>query len=232
MALGSYFLPTFLLAFLQEAPRIELSWWTGCSQATQQALLARDIHFGLLINPTPHPELVLTRLFHEATDFFVSAGPPQETQPTDVVASQPSSVDWETACARLRTGPLVYVSYMPQAHALRERLGAAQLLSHRQLRCDDLALAKNLAVAGVGVAILPHCVTASDQPQRLVRLHPALPFIHDVVYLAYRADLHRTRAAMRLKDTLVEHGRRLGRDRESQRLQRETEKRSAPGQSL
>lgn len=221
MALGSYFLPPFLLAFLRESPRIEVSLWTGSSEATQRALLARDIHFGLLINPTPHPELVLTRLFHDATDLFMSAGPRQELQALDVAAAQPFSVDWETACTLLRTGPLVYVTYMPQAHALRERLSAAQLLPVRQLRCDDLALAKSLATLGVGVAILPRRVAVSDPQQRLVRLHPTLPFMHDMVYLAYRADLHRTRAAMYLKDALVEYGRRLGRDAESLRLQQE-----------
>lgn len=126
MAVGSYFLPAFLLAFLREAPRIEVALWTGSAQALQQALLARDIHCGLVVNPTPHPELVFTRLFHDATDFFVTAVSPQETQTTDGAASQPLSADWETACTRLRAGPLVYVSYMPQAHALRERLGAAQ----------------------------------------------------------------------------------------------------------
>src|SRR5918992_4799729 len=72
-ALGSYFLPAFFPAFLREAPRIELSLWTGTSQAVQQAIMARDVHFGPVVNPTPHPELVLTRLFHDATDFFVTA---------------------------------------------------------------------------------------------------------------------------------------------------------------
>ncbi|ETW98783.1 MAG: hypothetical protein ETSY2_42220 [Candidatus Entotheonella gemina] len=37
MALGSYFLPGFLLAFQRQAPRIELSLWTGTSLATVQA---------------------------------------------------------------------------------------------------------------------------------------------------------------------------------------------------
>jgi DNA-binding transcriptional LysR family regulator len=105
VALGSYFFPAFFPAFLREAPRIELSLWTGSSQAIQQALLARDIHFGLVVNPTPHPELVLTQLFHDATDFFMPAGPPQQTQITDAEAPQPFSADWETACARLRAGP-------------------------------------------------------------------------------------------------------------------------------
>lgn len=223
MAVGSYFLPAFFRTFLRDAPRITLSLWTGSSHATERALLARDIHFGLVVNPTPHPELVLTQLFHDATDFFVTTVPPPETPLPDAAASPPLATDWETACARLRAGPLVYVSYMPQAHALRERLGAAQLLPAQQLRCDDLHLAKSLALAGVGVTILPRRVATDDPQQRLWQLHPALPSMHDVIYVVYRADMHRTRAALRLKDALVEYGRYLGRDAKSQRLQQETE---------
>lgn len=137
-------------------------------------------------------------------------------------------MDWETACARLRAGPLVYVTYMAQAHTLRQRLGALQLLPAQLLRCDDLALARNLALAGVGVAILPRRVAGASSQPRLQRLHPALPFVHDVVYLAYRADVHRTRAAMRLKDALVAYGRDLGGNEESQRLQQEASEDQTP----
>jgi DNA-binding transcriptional LysR family regulator len=182
--------------------------------------MARDVHFGLLVNPTPYPELVLTRLFHDATDFFVTAATRHAAQAREAGASLSRTANWDVACARLRVGPLVYVSYMPQAQASRERLGAAQLLPAQQLRCDDLELAKNLAMAGVGVTILPRRVATSDRQPRLVRLHPTLPCMHDVVYLAYRADVHRTWAAMRLKDALLGHGRRLGRDTESRRIQR------------
>src|SRR5712691_11790385 len=44
MAVGSYFLPPFFRTFLRDAPRIAVSLWTGSSQATERALLARDIH--------------------------------------------------------------------------------------------------------------------------------------------------------------------------------------------
>jgi DNA-binding transcriptional LysR family regulator len=226
-ALGSYFLPAFFLAFCQEAPRIELSLWTGASQAVQQAVLTRDVHFGLVVNPTRHPELVLTRLFHDATDLFVTAAAQAETQGTEATAAPPRPTDWQMACARLLAGPLVYVSSMPQAHALRERLGAAQLLPTQQLHCGDLELAKSLAVSGVGVAILPRRVAASDPQKRLRRLHPSLPCTHDVVYLAYRADLHRTRAALRLKDALIAYGQRLGNDAESQYIQQEMQEKGS-----
>jgi len=50
---------------------------------------------------------------------------------------------------------------MPQAHALR-----GQLLPLQQLRCDDLHLAKSLAVAGVGGTILPRRVATEDRDSR------------------------------------------------------------------
>jgi len=219
-AASSYFLSTFFTSFLQEAPRITLSLWTGGAPAVQQAVLAREVDFGLVVNPALHPELVLTQLFHDACDFFVLA-PPQETQGKDTAPEPRPSWEWETVCTLLRRGPLVYVTYMPQAQTMIERLGASGLLPAQQLPCDDLELAKSLAVSGVGVTILPRRVAASDPLGRLQRLHPALPWVHDVIYLAYRADGHRTRAAIRLKDALIEHGRRLGTDTESQLIQQE-----------
>jgi len=164
---------------------------------------------------------VLTQLFHDATDFFVASSSEDMASPVNTRDTASRSRHWDTVCAQLRSGPLVYVSYMSQAHVLRERLGAEQLLPAQQLRCGELEVVKSLALAGVGVAILPRRVAASDPLKRLHRLHPDLPFIHDAVYLIHRADLHHTQAVVRLKDALVAHGQRLGSDAESQRIQQE-----------
>jgi DNA-binding transcriptional LysR family regulator len=107
-----------------------------------------------VVNLTPHLEMVFTQLFHDATDFFVTSVSPQEIQ-TKRRSLSPTCCSWDTACVRLWAGPLVYIAYMPQAHAWRERLGAAQLRPAQQLPCSDLELAKSLALAGVGVTILP-----------------------------------------------------------------------------
>jgi DNA-binding transcriptional LysR family regulator len=217
VALGGYFLPSFLPEFFRAAPRIDISLWTGTSRAVQQAILSRDVPIGLVVNPVPHPDLVLLKLFYDATEVFIAASGPEA----------PDATTWETAASRLCTGPLVYVTYMSQAQALCERLAAMQLLPTRQLRCGDLELAKNLALAGVGVAILPRRVATAAG--RLRCLHPTLPLMPDVVYLAYRVDWHRTRAATRLKDALVAHGRLLGGDDESRRLEREIKRNGRGG---
>ena len=106
-------------------------------------------------------------------------------------------------------GPLFHVPRIASSEKVVEALRSKRMLPDRVVPCGDLELVKSLALEGVGVALLPRRVAAYGQKGKLVRLHPELPFIPDVISLLYRADLHRTRAALRLKDALVAHGRAL-----------------------
>jgi molybdate transport repressor ModE-like protein len=191
--LAAYFLPRFLRDFLRAAPRIRLSLWNGPSRAVQQAVIAREVHFGIVVNPLPHPDLVLVELFGDATDLFVAG------------TSRPRTA--RDARRQLVAGPLVYVGHLPQTDELLARLAKQSLVAERRLQCGTLELVKSLTIAEVGVGILPRRVAAYGGPGRLVRLHPGLPFVPDSIHLAYRADFHRTRAAVRLKEALTAHGR-------------------------
>jgi DNA-binding transcriptional LysR family regulator len=198
-SLGAYFLPPFMRDFLQAAPRIEVSLMNASSAAVLGAVVARDVDFGLVVNPCRHDDLVLLPLFHDAVDAFVAR----------------SSLDGgrsptlEAAHRRLLEGPLVFAGRVEQCQQLIHLLAAQELVPARRLSCGDLELVKSLALEGVGVALLPRRVAAYGQEGRLVRLHPDLPHIPDVISLVYRADFHRTRAAVRLKDALVAHGKQL-----------------------
>jgi molybdate transport repressor ModE-like protein len=198
-SLGAYFLPAFMRDFLEKAPRIEVSLWNGSSADVLEAVVTRQVDFGLVVNPRPHQECVFVPLFHDAVDVFVAAS----TLPGG------APLDREAAQARLRRGPLVFAGRVGQCQELIERLAAESLLPTRMLSCGDLELVKSFALEGVGVALLPRRVAAYGQKGKLVRLFAELPFIPDVISLVYRADLHRTRATMRLKDALVAYGREL-----------------------
>lgn len=193
--LGGYFLPGFMTRFLPTAPRIELSLWNGPSAAVREAVLAREVHFGLVVNPEEHPELVLIRLFDDAVDFFVAG-------------DEPAVEAREAALARIARGPVILAGRVKQSHAL---LGVLEGLTEppRVLTCGDLQLTKSLTMAGLGVGVLPRRVALCEPSGNLRRLHPALPSIPDTIQLLFRGDLHRTRAARRLKDALVLYGRSL-----------------------
>jgi DNA-binding transcriptional LysR family regulator len=196
-SLGAYFLPGFLKPFLERQPQIVLTLWNGTSAAVQDAVIGRQVDLGLVVNPRPHPDLVLVPLFRDAVDFFVLDAPADSL---------------EVAHRRLREGPIVFASRIFQCQELLERLAAESLLSSRALNCGDLELVKSLALSGVGVAMLPRRVAAYGHAGKLQRLHPELPCVHDTIVLIHRADLPRTRAAKVLKGALTAHGQSLSND--------------------
>ena len=195
-SLGAYFLPKLMADVLSNTPGIELVLWNGSSADVREAVLSRAVHFGVVVNPVPHPDLVLIELFQDAVDVFVAA-------------AEPAAGSLEEARARLAKGPLIFAGRVAQMQSLVERLERDEALPARLLECADLELVKSLALAGVSVALLPRRVAAYGQEGRLRRLHPELPHVDDAIHLVFRGDLHRTRAALKVKDLILEHGARL-----------------------
>jgi DNA-binding transcriptional LysR family regulator len=199
-SLGAYFLPQWMTRFLESNPRIQLSLSNAPSRAVLNATVERAVHFGLVVNPEQHPDLVQMKLFRDAVDLFVLAD------------GAPEAGDLEAAKERLRRGPLVFAGRVVQSQQIIERLAAMDLLPPRLLTCGDLELVKSFALAGLGIAVLPRRVARYCQERRLRRLHPTLPFIADEIHLVFRGDAHRTRAFVITKDAIVAHGRALDGD--------------------
>jgi molybdate transport repressor ModE-like protein len=228
-SLGAYFLPDFLARFLRDHPGIELLLSNESSAQVRDSVIERRVHFGIVVNPHPHPDLVIVDLFHDAMDVMVAEDAPPPSRPLSSLLAQHlraageeplpgERVSWIdsgdpafiAAKHRLIAGPLIFAGRVKQCQDLVDQLAAAGLLAERKLVCGDLELVKSLALAGIGPALIPRRV-AEYGNDRLVRLHPSLPFIPDTICLLYRADMHRTKAAMRVKDALVAYGKRLDR---------------------
>lgn len=191
-SLGAYFLPSFLPGFAAAAPRIEISLWNGPSAEVRRQVIERDVHFGLAVNPEPHPDLVMVELFRDAVDLMT-------VTPADSA---------EEAHARILQGPIVFAERLPQAQAYMDWFASEDIRPIRWLSCGELELVKSLVAGGHGIGVLPRRV-AQYGARGLKRLHRSLPSMPDRIFLLYRGDIHRTRAAMRLKDALVAHGRAM-----------------------
>lgn len=223
-SLGAYFLPDFFARFLRDHPRIELLISNETSANVRDSVIERRTHFGLVVNPHPHPDLVIVELFHDAMDVLVAEDAPPPSRPLTSLVTQMSGevaegerASWVdsgdpafiAAKHRLLAGPLIFAGRVTQCQELCDLLAAQGLLSTRKLVCGDLELVKSLVLAGIGPALLPRRVASYGHEGKLVRLHPKLPFIPDTICLLYRADMHRTKAAVRVKDALVTYGKRL-----------------------
>lgn len=196
-ALGAYFLPSFMRSFLEAAPGIEISLRSGPSSVdVRQLVLERHVDFGLGVNLEPHPDLVMVPLYRDGIEVYVSA---DEPEPRNIVE----------ACMRIKRGPLILSGVSSSVQDLLGRFAADEVLPARVLDCGDLQLVRSLAREGLGVALLPRRVARHGSEDELRVLFPGLPGMPELVHLIYRADRHRTRAAMRLKDDLLAYGKSL-----------------------
>ena len=210
-SLGAYFLPGFMSGFMRAHPQIEILIANMSSAKTESAVVDRTADFGIVVNANPHPDLVILDMFHDAMDVMIAEDAPPPSRPVQPLRDSmpPNTVVDQSlyqAHVRLRTGPLIFAGRVPQCQELVEKLATMGLPSARRLVCGDLEVVKSLALAGVGVALIPRRVAAYGQHGQLVRLHPSLPFIPDTISLIYRGDSHKTRAAMIVKEALTDYG--------------------------
>jgi DNA-binding transcriptional LysR family regulator len=148
-SLGAYFLPNFLSAFLQDSPRIEVSLWNGSSALVQQAVVEHRVHFGIVVNPQPHPDLVIVELFHDAVDFFVASD--LEPSPTSGRLVRGRGVrpgELEAAQHMLRRGPLIFAGRVHQCQHIIDLLAERELLPSRLLSCGDFELTPSRSSTG------------------------------------------------------------------------------------
>ena len=187
---GAIFLPGVMKGLASRAPAIDLSLWEGIGPRVVDAVVDRTVHFGIGVMsasaPHPHPDLVVVPLFR------------------DVMG---------VVCARRRpapTAPLFHVPRIGLSEKVFEALRVRGELPSRIVPCGDLELVKSLVLNGVGIGVLPWRVATHGAARGSVRLvSTKLPFEVDVGCLFYRADLHRTRGALLLRDEIVRRGREL-----------------------
>jgi len=196
-SLGAYFLPSFMRGFLDRSPGIEIGVWNGTSADVRQAVLDRTVHFGLIVNPVPHDELVMVEAFRDAVAVVARR---------DGLAAPGTREQIE---ARLRENPLIYAARVDQCQQIVNSLAGLDLLPNRLITTGDLELTKSLVLAGLGVGILPRRVADYGRPGELVVVHASLPEIPDRILLCFRADAHRTAAWVRTKNALLAHAERI-----------------------
>jgi DNA-binding transcriptional LysR family regulator len=187
---GSILLPGVMTDLAARAPGIELSLWEGIGPEIIDAVADRTVHFGIgVASAAPTrlpPDLVVVPLFR------------------DVMA---------VVRAKRRvaaSAPLFYVPRISLSERVVQALRARSKLPERVVACGDLELVRSLVASGAGIGVLPWRVAIQGAERGALRLVDAdLPHEVDVGCLYYRADLHRTRGAVLLRDAIVHRGQKL-----------------------
>ena len=189
-SLGTYFLPGFMGPFLSRHPAVELTLYNANSVQVEEAIVAREIDLGLVVNPGRHPDTVVQPLFADQVVFVATAKVARGlSDPAETVA----------------TLPLLHVPAIRQTGHLVDELRRAGTEPRRMIACSSMALVKSLVLDGTGVGILPWRVASHGVPRgRLQALD--LPRYDDQVALVWRADSPSTAALEALRSAIRDQG--------------------------
>lgn len=175
-AVSTYVLPALLVRFNDRHPNVRLVVRTGHSEEILEMALRREIEIGL-VRELRHPEIE-SRPLYEDELVLVTSG-------QGAFGSGESVTIESIASARLvlfdRTS-----SYYELTNAYFREAGVAP---NGVMELDNIDAAKQMVVAGLGIALLPHTAVASelaDGRLRAIRLAGSAPIRRRIVAIRRR----------------------------------------------
>jgi DNA-binding transcriptional LysR family regulator len=169
VAVAQYTLPRLFRDLATHAPGVEIQLFHDLSRRLIDALIDFQIDLGFVVNPVPHPDLVLRKLG------------------TDVVTV------FEAARGRYGTDLFGDPELGQTRHVLKKLNGAA-LGAGRFVACPSLEVIRTLVASGAGFGILPTRVAQSSPGAQLRAIKDQAAVFHDEIYLAYRPEVMASRA--------------------------------------
>lgn len=162
-----YSLKHFLPDLLGEFPALELNLQHDLSRRVTEAVVSLRVDIGIVVNPAPHPDLVLRKLCTDEVTFWTLPKATRDSQ-------RPGSGGAVLACD----------PDLLQTQALLKGVKAGVGDYARFLHSSNLEVLRDLVLSGVAVGVLPTRVALREGAKDLVRVKGA-PVFRDEIYLAY-----------------------------------------------
>jgi DNA-binding transcriptional LysR family regulator len=167
-SVGRYALPAFLAGLLKSHPQIEIRLKHDLSRLVTESVISHQLDFGIVVNPVPHPDLVILPLCVDRVAFWSRTG---EVVPV------------------LLCDPAIH-----QTSVVLQKAEKAGFHFPRVTTSSNLEVLSDLAAAGVGTAILPTRV-AQRAHSKLQLVEKISAFFDDRVCFIYRADTQTSAAS-------------------------------------
>ena len=170
-SVGLYSLPHFLPLLNKAYPELNLHLVHGGSREIGEKVIQGDVEVGLVINPVPHPDLVIKKLLKDEVTFFYR-----------------KNASWKSK--ELSNRPWAYDQGLLQVQSVikkasREGIKAAQVIQSSNL--------ENLVKIGESsdcLIIAPQRVVSASSKKKLYRISGA-PVFYDELALVYRQEFRK-----------------------------------------
>lgn len=140
-AVANYSLPFILPTVLREHPELEIELVHDISRKIVEGVISSQIDLGIVVNPTNHPDLIITTLLQDTFALFSS-------KPKQTLESIKSVRD------------VIYSPELKQSQDILKKTFQKSASSLRATTSSDLGLIAELTARGAGLGILPARVAA------------------------------------------------------------------------
>lgn len=177
-SVARYSLPNVLQKALADHPKLDIRLSHDLSRRVTESVVSSSIDLGIVVNPRPHPDLVITRLAHDDVAFWQA----------DAKKSSRSRLN------PVNSSILICDSNLVQTQLLMKKSAKHGFKPDRFIESSNLEVITELVAAGCGIGILPTRValTASRPLKQLTDL----PTYRDEICLVSRVE-NRQVAAIR-----------------------------------
>lgn len=181
--IATYTLPQFYPSMYADHPHIDLRLTHDLSRNIADMVVQYKLDFGIVVDPPPHADLVITPLYKDIFTFWI-----REDELTDDIMEKLIICNPRL----LRTETL-----------MREAMRSGQILGEQVLHTTELELIANLVSNGTGVAVLPATVAMGRPGTKLVQI-PGAPCVEDNICLIYRQEAVVSQAGRTIKNSILE----------------------------
>ena len=171
-AVAQYTLPHFLPDFLFQHPAISLQLHHGLSRHINESIISGQMDVGLVVNPSPHPDLVIKEVLKDKVTFWQS----KSNRNPDVLIYDPSLL---------------------QSQNLLKKISLKKINFKRKIESSSLEVIAQLVVAGSGCGLLPERVIQAFATSQVVTLVTA-PSFQDRICLVFKPEFRKMKKGQAL----------------------------------
>lgn len=177
-AVAQYTLPRFLPQFLKSNPQVSFQLQHGLSRYINESIISDQLDIGLVVNPTPHPDLVIKEILKDQVTVWQSSA---NLNP-DILFLDPSLL---------------------QSQSLLKKMSRTQLQFSRKIESSSLEVIAQLVVAGAGCGLLPSRVMRAFAGRDVNKLKQA-PTFEDRICLVFKPEFRKMKRGQALIECVSE----------------------------
>jgi DNA-binding transcriptional LysR family regulator len=176
-SVARYSLPLFLPGLLAKHSGLEISLHHDLSRNITQKVLELSLDIAIVVNPTPHPDLVMRLLGRDQLTLWAS----KKNKYNDVLICEPSLIQTQSILAKLKRQNFRF---------------------EKVIETSNLEVIAAMVDGGCGIGILPTRV-ARAQSTSLIEVKGA-PRYSDEIHLIYRMENKSVRAIQAISQSIQE----------------------------